>query len=1010
MTAKDHFGVQMHLLRFKAEQASLVRMHHALAAKVRVGKGWVRKIFQEMVKPIMDKLQANINRVKQKVVDHIWNPMVDFVKNKIVAPVKAFFMNAWNKITAGVRAIWDFIVSLWEKVKSIPNMVKDFFAWIIQKAGDAITRVAFGVADWLESSKQKAKEKCAWAEKGAVAKWKVVQKLCYYPTLVFYFVYGKLQDLLSKFIFAVTRIVKDAVKDYATIDFKSDQETKQACAVMRFAFFFNIFLNMSLYALCILFNRVSPALIQVVDLFYKMLTTLEEKIYSAFGLTDMQAMQYGTSAQAKEACEFFRSLFSRLPVSGLFDPICHSAARSMYGFKEYWDRFFHMLNLKIQEWATENSWDWFEPGTNIFASAEDSEKGCQAWQNPPLKKIGSFISLGFFVLCTSTYRIVNLFDYGVDWLFRKLGKLIHYEYPNLHKLQAMCRPVVLPPMLGMMACSIAVRVFMVGFDKLFELCQWVLGYAQDAVKGEGPIVDFIGAITKTIFTSLFAQSHDIFSTLGGVFGLDTGDLGGSFADDDGSGGQASFMELQAKQHEITRAHGELENHADIVEAHHTFIYESAVRAAARGEEKTWLDYLEEGAGLMDIEAITAIFDVLRRVLTRAGVVALKGGEDGDPDKEEKKEWRYSLVHDSVSAGKMNGVDDGTMNYRMTPFWKDKDTFNKNTDLSKCPGYIKLQRNEGMCTNSNIKRMLEAFGDAAIKVYELAGMEIEIDMKVVDCQQYTKGEEAGINDIEFTMGAMDDCEEYDLTAKKAFDAMFSSFIQPPDFEKMAGLAAATDPNVVVQTDRGKRKQFLDNFKQRTGKVTHSIQAWFCDKRDKYFTDGKYVSLVMCNSDTLSCPRNTQFAQNGGCNIRPFFGDVIIGKIEEGDQKGDVEQQLHFGENGVSVSMSIQFLGDVLGKLFKAFASAVTSNLEGLLSSLKDFKITLKLEKEMTNEVAQGDKSQGSWSFELVLDSFRDLESLYQVVAVKLGPGKSEKRDRWTDGRMNKCMSYYGPHFA
>ena len=43
------------------------------------------------------------------------------------------------------------------------------------------------------------------------------------------------------------------------------------------------------------------------------------------------------------------------------------------------------------------------------------------------------------------------------------------------------------------------------------------------------------------------------------------------------------------------------------------------------------------------------------------------------------------------------------------------------------------------------------------------------------------------------------------SKKAFDAMFSSFIQPPDFEKMAGLAAATDPNVVVQTDRGKRRK-------------------------------------------------------------------------------------------------------------------------------------------------------------------------------------------------------------
>ena len=63
----------------------------------------------------------------------------------------------------------------------------------------------------------------------------------------------------------------------------------------------------------------------------------------------------------------------------------------------------------------------------------------------------------------------------------------------------------------------------------------------------------------------------------------------------------------------------------------------------------------------------------------------------------------------------------------------------------------------MCTHLNIVRMLEAFGDTSIKVYELSGMEIVIAMKVVDCQQYTKGEEAGINDIEFSMGAMDDCQ-------------------------------------------------------------------------------------------------------------------------------------------------------------------------------------------------------------------------------------------------------------
>ena len=36
--------------------------------------------------------------------------------------------------------------------------------------------------------------------------------------------------------------------------------------------------------------------------------------------------------------------------------------------------------------------------------------------------------------------------------------------------------------------------------------------------------------------------------------------------------------------------------------------------------------------------------------------------------------------------------------------------------------------------------------------------------------------------------------------------------------------------------------------------------------------KYVSMIICNGDSLLCPRETTFAQNGGCNIRPFFGEM------------------------------------------------------------------------------------------------------------------------------------------
>eukprot|EP00947_MAST-08B_sp_MAST-8B-sp1_P001862 g1862.t1 len=133
----------MHLARFKAEQATLKRMHSELASKVRaqVGgiRGWVKEFIKTFLGPITYKIWAGINRVKDSVINRIWNPMVAFVKDKIVAPVKTFFSNMWDKITKGLKDAWKFIVSLWDTVKGlameIPKMLNRFFGWIISKAG-----------------------------------------------------------------------------------------------------------------------------------------------------------------------------------------------------------------------------------------------------------------------------------------------------------------------------------------------------------------------------------------------------------------------------------------------------------------------------------------------------------------------------------------------------------------------------------------------------------------------------------------------------------------------------------------------------------------------------------------------------------------------------------------------------------------------------------------------------------------------------------------------------------
>ena len=118
-------------------------------------------------------------------------------------------------------------------------------------------------------------------------------------------------------------------------------------------------------------------------------------------------------------------------------------------------------------------------------------------------------------------------------------------------------------------------------------------------------------------------------------------------------------------------------------------------------------------------------------------------------------------------------------YAELPYWQEWDDqknrmphYQEETDLSKCKGYHKLKVGEGMCTHNNIKRMLESYGDASIKVYERSGMEIAAELKVGDCAQYTKGEAGGINDAEFSSEPFDACEEFEITFDKLFNQVNS----------------------------------------------------------------------------------------------------------------------------------------------------------------------------------------------------------------------------------------------
>ena len=93
----------------------------------------------------------------------------------------------------------------------------------------------------------------------------------------------------------------------------------------------------------------------------------------------------------------------------------------------------------------------------------------------------------------------------------------------------------------------------------------------------------------------------------------------------------------------------------------------------------------------------------------------------------------------------------------------------------------------------------------------------------------------------------------------------------------------------------------------------LQELICRAQEYFgFDPDRFISLVVCNADALTCPRQTTFAQNGGCNSRPFFGEGIIGREEEGEEVP--EYIFQFGEDGFSIEFSMAFVGPALMKIF------------------------------------------------------------------------------------------------
>jgi hypothetical protein len=308
-----------------------------------------------------------------------------------------------------------------------------------------------------------------------------------------------------------------------------------------------------------------------------------------------------------------------------------------------------------------------------------------------------------------------------------------------------------------------------------------------------------------------------------------------------------------------------------------------------------------------------------------------------------------------------------------------------------------------CSSITITDMVQKFGDAAIMAYSRAHhKDIQVDMRLTDCETETDGGYDKENSLEFVLRNMDDCEVHEYNAKQVVKGFLN----------------------MVHDYGG----FLMNFKPKLIAKICKYQKKLIDKSMSDSPELRTVKMKLCNMDSLACPRDTFYAQNSGCNTRPMFGVAEVYSVANGDET--MLYQVNFGERGIKISASFGFVSGGLEKMLKSWvpgatAAAVGATMTSGISSaagnavtaehsnharlaaegvgkvaqlLTDFKFAVTLKKGRGSGNADG---TNFWSFDIDLVSLKDIPGLKALFISYLAKGNHHM---WT-----KFIAFAGGHF-
>ena len=170
----------------------------------------------------------------------------------------------------------------------------------------------------------------------------------------------------------------------------------------------------------------------------------------------------------------------------------------------------------------------------------------------------------------------------------------------------------------------------------------------------------------------------------------------------------------------------------------------------------------------------------------------------------------------------------------------------------------------------------------------------------------KGEEKVSSFEPELLQLVDNCDEIDFIFDKILNFVFGDhFLNSPEASKDHGIGLAAD-------------------------LGRKFRSWLCNKKKTSFLaqDSSFVNMVVCNTQLLTCPRGTLFAQNGGCiaaAIKDGFWNTFLGAL-------DVKAKASSNDAAGIQSTATGIKDSVV---FDAFAS----NFNVLFVMLTDFTIQL-----------------------------------------------------------------------